>query len=93
MILLGLGDLSGVAVLPGAKLKAGRGAGLADRLALCWFAAISSSIGCVGLGLGSDRRSAPGWNEKLGSGGGFCALRGAELSCILSADEGLSSVC
>ena len=90
--LLGLGDLSGVVMLPGAKVKAGNGAGLAERLTRCWLAAISSRIGCFGLGVATCGSSAPGLNENSGNGSGFGALREAVAACISSGTAGLGSL-
>lgn len=85
----------------GAKVNAGNGAGLADLTARCWLRAISCRIGCVGLGLLSTGRSAPGLNLNSGRGRGLADRRleseaigltsGLPLSVGVASELGASS--
>jgi hypothetical protein len=71
---VGLGDREGSASIatPGLNEKAGRGGGLEDLFGSC-RAAISSRIGCVGLGarscLGLSSEVTPGLNVNAGRAG------------------------
>jgi hypothetical protein len=69
---LGVREISASAVAPGLNEKAGRGVGLGDLCDSC-RAAISSSMGCVGLGArtgsGLSSELTPGLNVNVGRGG------------------------